>query len=665
MSRFIHYCSLFLLILGCLFTSFFSTAQAETLTETTTVTATVKEHTPPTTPILIAPDNNSYVTISLPTFIWERSTDVAGMDHYELSRDGVTLFSNIPLSNADNVDYTLTYDPILYRYSLTPKTSWVDGVHTWKIRAVNINNLGTDSATWSFTIDTQSPSFVLSKVGDKIVSISAQDPSTIPDTPYILTDNEPPLEANGEANATVQLTVIIPGEANQVFTDTLSGAGFWSRVLGILPRDKTISINFVITDVAGNVSVLNGVQFIIRTAVIIIPGTPSPSPIPGVTPEPSPELPVGSPQPSPLVIPLLPPKEIAIEAGKTILNQLPPVVADFIVNLPTQIQETVVQTIETLAPTAALVATVGAPTIGVFFLFSQLGENFSVQLLLKILQAIGLLPKRKPQGMVFNSQTEEPIAFALLTFTSVGQSPGEEVINETVISDVNGIYQGIKLPPGKYTLAVTHQDFNFPTAKDRPRYLTIRDFYKGEVFETKTESEELLYLVPMDAKEKVQTKKTWRSQVKILMARFRLTNLMLPLFAFSLIVALFYPSWINWAIVSIYVVIFFRHYWLKSRVPKVGGRVVNKQGLPIENAIIRLTIAQNGQSAAIITSDENGEFETNLPHDKYQITVTKQKYLWIEAGAPLTLVEVDNTLENAYIEVVLTDAAEIYNDIFG
>lgn len=677
MSKFIDRYALLFLLLGFFKVGALYPVQAQTTNPTTgstTITATVKAHTPPTTPILVSPTNNSYVTISRPTFIWEESTDVTGMSHYELSRDGgAPLFDNIPLVNTDNSDYTLSYDSTNKRYSLTPKANWAEGSHTWKIRAINVNDLGTDSATWTFTIDTQAPNFVLTKIGTLTVSISAQDPSTIPSSPLELAANEPLLEGNGEANASVQLTVIIAGEANQVLTNTITGGGGWSRQLGILTRDQVVTLNLVVTDVAGNVSVLNGVQFIIPTQVIVIPPSPAASPAPsptplasGETPPPSPELPPSSPQPLPLItIPVLPPKEIVHQISKTIINQLPPAVADLVVNLPTEIQETVIQTVETIAPAGALVASVAAPTVGAVILFSQLGENFSLQLLLKILQALGLLPKRKPQGMVFNSQTEEPVAFALLTFTSVGRPADEDVIKETVISDVHGLYQGIKLPPGKYTLTVSHQDYIFPTVKDRPRYLTIRDFYRGEVFETKTESEELLYLVPLDPKEKAFVNKSWRSELRLSMARFRLANLMWPLFGFSLIIAMFVPTLINWSIVSIYVLIFGRQSWIKQRVPKIGGKIVAKNGLPIPHAIIRLTIAQTGEPAAITTSDENGEFLTNLPHNKYQIMVTKQKYLWIKAGSPLALEEIDNTLKNAYLEVTLTEAAEVYQDIFG
>jgi hypothetical protein len=313
-----------------------------------------------------------------------------------------------------------------------------------------------------------------------------------------------------------------------------------------------------------------------------------------------------------------------------------------------------------LGPVSAIIVTLAVPLISVLLLLSQLGAKFSIQLLIKILQAIGLLPTRRPQGMVFNSQTEEPIAFALLTFTSVPRSPDETVIKETVISDVHGLYQGVRLQPGQYILVVAHQNFTFPTVKDRPQYLAVRDFYKGEIFEIKTNSEEMLQLVPMDPKEKSQTKKTWRSRLRLLIARFRFADLIMPLFIFSLIIALFYPSWINWLIVSIYLILFLRRVWIRHRLPKISGQVVTKSGLPIAQAIIRLSMSQTGQPAAMLSSDHEGGFETNLPPDKYQISVTKQKYIWLKAGSPLTLAEIDNRTANAYLRIEMTDVGEEY-----
>ena len=47
------------------------------------VTLTIVDNIDPTTPILISPTDNSYVTTGTPTFVWEESTDDRGISKYQ------------------------------------------------------------------------------------------------------------------------------------------------------------------------------------------------------------------------------------------------------------------------------------------------------------------------------------------------------------------------------------------------------------------------------------------------------------------------------------------------------------------------------------------------------------------------------------------------------
>jgi hypothetical protein len=645
--------------------------------EDTVVTATVPDNEGPTTPILISPSNNSYVTTNKPTFVWRASTDASGISHYIMSLDGSTLFGSIPTSATDNSEYTLTYNAINTEYSLTPKTGLAEGSHTWKIRAVDGTGTGTDSATWTFTIDTQSPSFVLTQIGDASVSISAQDVSTIPTSPVELGANSPLLTATGEANSSVAVTLVIPGDPTQNFSVAIDGSGNWSLQLGILPRDVVMTLNFTITDQAGNVSVLNGVEFIIPTPVIIIPPTPTPTPSPtpdpeasptptpdpGATPLPTPEA---TPIPGAIVIPVIPPDEILNELLQETLEILPEPLADFLREAPEIITEAVINTAKTVAPVGAAVATAAAPTIGIFSLLSQLGQDFSWKVLLRLLQALGLLPKKRPQGLVFNSQTNEPVAFALLTFKNIADDTNQPIV-ETVVSDVYGIYQGLSLPTGRYSIAVSHQDYSFPTLKPRPSYLSFLEFYKGETFSVTSETKEQLFLIPVDPREEATTtKRSWKAVWKILAARFNLSDLVWPLFIFSLAIAVFFPSWVNWLIVAMYVFILTRRFLLNNRVPTVAGLVTDSSNQPLPNAIVRLSLAESNQVVQLLMTDEKGEFKAYVPRDVYQINVVKQGYVWArEQAATLSFEQVDNRQETPYLAITLTPAEDIYTDLFG
>ncbi len=642
-------------------------------TRETTVTATVPDNAPPTTPILIAPENNSKLTINKPTFIWEASTDANGIDRYEMSLDGSTYFYNIPTNDTENDDYILDYNSITGRYSLTPKVGLSEGDHTWKIRAIDNLDNGTDSATWSFSVDTQAPSFVLTSIGAVTTSISAQDPSTIPSIPVELEDNQPLLTATGEAGSTVQLTLTIPGDPTQSFTVDIDSGGNFQHQLGILPRDVIMTMDFIITDPSGNVSILSGVQFVINSAAIIIPPvSPSPSPTPavtptpGVTPQPSPTpSPTVSPSPeaSPIItIPLIPPEEIIHEVIQETGELLPPQIVNLAKNAPKIIEETVVNTIELIAPVSALVATAAVPTLSTLMLFSQFGQDISLKIFVRVLQALGLLPKKRPQGMVFNSQTDEPIAFALITIQSVDTTP-EETITETVVTDTSGIYQGIKLIPGKYRIFVNHQDYSFPTFKPRPAYMSFLEFYKGEVFEVKSEEQEHLYLIPVDPKETQTQKTTFRSKTKLLMAQLRLKDLTIPLFSFSLVVATFFPSLVNTFVLGLYGILLTKKAIKSTRVPGISGKIIDEKGEGIPHAIIRLTESNTNQLIALISSNEHGEFKVFTKKDLYQLVVTKQGMTIDTTSSQLSFQEIDTREESQYVVIKMKEMGDVYAEL--
>lgn len=648
---------------------------ATTETEQVTVTATVPENEAPTTPILISPSNNSYTNDSTPSFVWEESTDEGGMSHYELSLDGSNLFDNIPLSDTENDDYILEYNSTDGEYTLTPKSPLSSATHTWKIRAVDVSNQGTDSATWSFTIDTLAPSFVLTQIGTASVSISAQDPSTIPSTPVELTENQPLLVANGEANASVSLTLTIPGDPTQAFSQAIESDGTWELQLGILPRDVVMSMEFIITDSASNVSVLTGVEFIIPTEVIVIPGSPTPTPSPSVSPSPSPSpspgvlpSPTPTPSPSPTVapiieIPIVPPREIIHEIIQETAELLPPQIVNLAANLPKQSAETIVKTAKIVAPVSSLVATAAVPSLSFFALLAQFGQNFSWDFSIKLFQALGLIPKKRPQGIVYDSETEEPVSFALLTVTTSEKTI--EPIKETVVTDLNGIYQGVRLPPGNYSINVAHQEYSFPTIKQRPAYMSFKDFYKGEIFEVKTEEQKELFLIPIDPIDESEKPTNFRSKVSLFVARIRLSNLIIPLFIFSVMIALIYPTNLNWIVVAFYLVILTRQAITSRRIPTIAGQVVDQQGNPIGFAIVRVIQAETSQLVAIVTTDKQGEFKGFVDKDLYQLAVTKQGFAQYNESGQLSFEQIDTREQSQYNVITMRNVADIYKELFS
>lgn len=639
-----------------------------------TVSAIVPDIVPPSTPILISPEDGAVLTTSTPTFEWQESTDNVGVDHYQLWLDGNLLYDSIPTTATENSSYTLLYDSILGHYFLTPKNPISDGNHTWQIHAYDAADNYAESVIWDFAIDTTAPYFEISDIGEESVYIHTGDANSVPQDPIHLADNEPLLQGTGEANATVQLTITIPGDPTQNHTFSVDGSGNWSFQVGILPRGTEITFDFVISDGSGNISVISDLKIVIDPIVIIIPqpsptpAAPSPSPTPGIspltTPTPTPGVtPIPTPSPSPeptpgIVIPILPPREVIHEVIQETIEYLP----EEVVTSPLfEIVITVGKAIDSLLPVGALLVTALPPAVTLLALLLQFGGSLSWQFLLRLLQAIGLLPAQEPQGIVYNSQTNVPIPFALLTIQSVDSDAN---IFETVVTDENGVYQGIQLPKGKYTITVIHQDFVFPTSKERPNYLTIHDYYMGEVFTVTKDKTHQLFLIPLDPKDETQLEKTMRSRLRIAAARLRMKNILVPMFVISLVVTIISPSWLNYLVIIFYLLVFLKKYYISNKRANVHGTIMSTAQEPIPDAIVKISDQETTELLALVSSNKNGQYAIHCPPGKYYITVTKIGFVWYHESGSMGFEELVVSEGPITYDITLTPADELLTTLF-
>lgn len=672
----------------------FALVITETKQQTVTATVPIWDTTAPSTPILISPSNNSYLTISKPDFIWQESTDNLdylsgfGMNNYTFYLDGTALFSNIPLTSTENSEYKLVYNGTTDQYTLTPKNSISEGSHTWKIRATDYFGNYAESVTWTFSIDTQAPQFVLNAIAEAIVSISAQDVSTIPANPVEIETNRPILQATGEANSTVALTVTIPDQANLNYSTSIAGDGTWSIELPLLPRDVVMYLSFTIIDLAGNISVLNNVPFIINTPVLIItPVLPTPTPVPTPTPDPNDPNQEATPTPTPITrpevpsitIPLLPPEEIAHAIITKVAQYIPPTILNLASALPNFIRTP----IENSTPYAGLLISAFLPVLATVAVASQFGSGLSLIVFVRVLQAIGILPKGYPQGYVYDSVTGKPVSFALLTIRTFSQVdtqnrpvssqtvkesvPSSRELIETIVTDVNGLYSGVKLPNGTYVIQVSHQEYLFPSKKQRPAYLNQATHYLGEPFVVASQKDQMMFYIPMDPIDPA-SKKTRVNLFRLKMSQLSRigSSLTLPLWILSGIFAIVFVSIWNTLVFSIYCLLLGKRAYGWFRTPVITGVVIDNQGTPLVDVIIRISVPGASTVSAVIRSNEQGEFSYFGQRQVYLVTMHKPDYAWIsDENSALSLYQADSSQENVHIIATMHPQTVIYEQLFG
>lgn len=249
-----------------------------------TITAVVPEWRPPPVPVLIEPEDDAYVATQLVTFRWELPDHIVPYDSVDLFIDGEEYLSNLPLSSATTDDYQLTVDGNEYELILRSSVALDDGLYTWKIRANDFHQHSTDSTTWSFTVDSQAPPIIITDIDDTETAISSEDVTTVPNEPLVVETSKPVIQGKTETQAVVQLIIVWPDGQQTTLTTTADADGIFNFTLPTLTQQETITLQFTATDLAGHVTILDGLQLIYQPKKIEIP-LPTIPEIPGLTPE--------------------------------------------------------------------------------------------------------------------------------------------------------------------------------------------------------------------------------------------------------------------------------------------------------------------------------------------------------------------------------------------
>lgn len=619
----VNFLSLLLLLISITISQ--ASAQTVTLPEDVAVSAVVIDRIPPTTPILISPADDSKLKTGTVPFVWQASSDAWLMDHYTLVINGATHFDTIPLTATTNASYTLTYDVTTQYYTLTPASNLSDGSYTWSVIANDYHGNQATSVTWDFSIDTNAPVFTITKIENQTVEITTQDADSVPASPTVLEENEPVLSGTGEGSSTVVLTITLEDGTEDEVTFTIGSDGNWSVTLETLPRDEEITLDFLITDVTGNVSILTDVLLILYSDEISIP---SPIEIPGITQPGAENQPI-------IIIPANPP----IEYIPHQVRDLPKRTVYYVRNNAATLREDVIIWWEKFLKIGVLLLLLIHPLIKLGVHMLRYRKYLSWLLFTQMLWLVGWWHKQNPQGIIVTRDRQEPIRYSLVFVSGVTTTGLSQQIQ--LMSNDKGVFPVFSLPDGEYRISVQHPSYFFPTLSHRPQHLKWNTFYTGTSFSLKNGSSLPLLVIPVEQIEKPDH--IWLQTLRdsVLLS----PSLNFPLVILSICICLAIPSYFNFLSVGTYAaLLFYKKVWL-PRIVKVFIAHNDKAGA--SNVIIAIEDKSQPLLHDIAETNEKGFAKLQLPPDVYKIKIIDFKQRLAEG-------------DNKTATVLSVDASENY-----
>lgn len=239
-----------------------------------------------------------------------------------------------------------------------------------------------------------------------------------------------------------------------------------------------------------------------------------------------------------------------------------------------------------------------------------------------MLLTVVLYRRKRPWGVVFDSQTKEPLDPAYVSV--VDTVSGKEVFNQ--ITDIDGRF-GFFLKQGTYQIIVNKTNYLFPSKllAGQMRDSVYENLYFGETFSVTGEEKVITLNVPMDrlATDWNQDEKRRKNLLHYFTRNHALWDAIFNIvfvagFIASVVITFISPVWWNILMVALYVIIVIMQSFGFGPV-KTG--VVTKDGLPLEHAIVRVYSAGANHEIAHRVTDEEGRYYVLVPRSDLYVTI--------------------------------------------
>lgn len=263
--------------------------------------------------------------------------------------------------------------------------------------------------------------------------------------------------------------------------------------------------------------------------------------------------------------------------------------------------------------------------------------------LTQLLQLLGIKKRRKPWGLVFNSQTGQPIPLAIVR---IYDKKYNRMLEQSV-TDNQGRY-GFLGKEGAYYITVVKSGFTFPgKTKSSSFYERV---YTGDEFKIAGKDQSVSFNIPLDPHTKAGlTISMWIGLVKV--NRF-LQKLRLPLlvigFIFSIIMLIFAYELLFVFALIFYILIGILEY-LRTRKSRPYGIVTDIFNHPLEMTIVRIFEKKSNRLLETDVTDQDGRFKFLVSPGVYYLTAVKPGY--IDFKSHLMYLQKEQTLVSTTIKL--------------
>ena len=260
----------------------------------------------------------------------------------------------------------------------------------------------------------------------------------------------------------------------------------------------------------------------------------------------------------------------------------------------------------------------------------------------QLMQVLGIRRRRKPWGVVFNSQTGQPVALAIVRIYDKKYNR----LLEQSVTDIQGRY-GFLAKPGTFYIVVSKSGFSFPSVNKTSSF--YEKVYSGGDFKI-AGAEAVAFNVPLDPHTKPGLGiNLWIWLVKI--NRF-LQKLRLPLLVLGIVFAVIMII-VQFELIFVLSLVFYLLIgvleYLRTRKARPYGIVTDTFNHPIELTIVRIYDKRTGRLMETDVTDRDGRYKFLVAPGIYYLTATKPGY--IDFKSHLMYLQKERTLVSTNIKM--------------